>query len=157
MITDARTDAAHNRRWALWVFMFVGVVLHWSLCPPNVHAGVLSATTRTCVSSAAGMSPPEAESRTEVPDSDRAGDADRPCAPAPRPHHHAPCGVMNHRGSSPQRSLGPSQAGVWSPLLAPYAGESAGPGNARPSGWSSRPPVRRSGAGLLIDLCSSRT
>ena len=153
MTTDPRTNATQGRRWALWLFMFVGVVLHSSLCPPGGHAGVLGATTRTCVSSAAGA-PPEVARATEVPDSGRAGDAGRPCAPVPRPHHHSPCGVMTHRGSPAV----PWQTGVLPrcPLTAARAVGGGGPG-ACPQGRSSRPPERRSGAGLLIDLCSSRT
>jgi hypothetical protein len=158
MITDPRTNATQGRRWALWLFMFVGVVLHSSLCPPNVHAEVLGAT-RTCVSSAAATAPPEVATATEVPDSGRAGDADRPCAPAPRPHHHPPCGVMSHRGSSHQRSVGPWQTGGTQrcPLPAAYSAEGGRPGASCHWGRSSRPAARRSGAGLLIDLCSSRT
>jgi hypothetical protein len=158
MMTDARTNATQGRRWALWLFMFVGVVLHSSLCPPNGHAGVLGATTRTCVSPAAGTPPLEVKTAAEVPDSRRAGDAGHPCAPAPRQHHHAPCVVMTHRGSSHQRSVGPWHDGALPrcPLAAADSGEVAGPG-ACPGGRSSRPPARRSGAGLLIDLCSSRT
>jgi hypothetical protein len=163
MIADPRTNAAHDRRWALWLFMFVGVVLHSSLCPPNVHASVLGAMARTCVVPAAGAPPstgPSAEASTgPAADSGRLGDAGGPCAPAPRPHHHAPCGVMSHRASAQDRSAGSWQAGAAPrcPLATPAAGAEGAPGHARPWGTSSRPPVRRSGAGLLIDLCASRT
>ncbi|MFB9838676.1 hypothetical protein, partial [Actinoallomurus acaciae] len=84
MITDPRTNAAHGHRWVLWLFMFAGVVIHSCLCPPNVHGGVLSATTRACVSSASGTPPPAEPSRGETPDTDSVADAGRPCAPAPR-------------------------------------------------------------------------
>jgi hypothetical protein len=155
MNADPRVNAIHGRRWALWLFMFVGVVLHSSLCPPNGHAGVLGATAKACVSPAAG-SPPAGETGTA--DSGRAGDAGRPCAPAPRPHH-PPCGVITHRAAPQDRSAGSGQAGAppRCPLSVPLAGAAGGPGHACPWGRSSRPPVRRSGAGLLIDLCSSRT
>jgi hypothetical protein len=159
MITDPRTDAAHGRRWALWLFMFVGVVIHSSLCPPDLHAGVLSATTRTCVSSASGAPPPDVSvpGRGEVPDTGSVADAGRPCAPAPRPHHHQPCGTVNHRGLAQQRALGAWQTGAlpWSLPSAPSAG---GPGVvAGRRAVASRPPAAASGAVLLIDLCSSRT
>jgi hypothetical protein len=159
MITDPRTNSAHGRRWALWLLMFAGVVLHSSLCPPNVHAGVLGATTRTCVSSAAGTPPSDVRSEAAMPESGRVGDAGRPCAPGPRPHHHAPCGVMTHRGSSQPRSIAPWQDGAVPlfPLPVPSAGTSAGAAGPHPWGRPSRPPVRPSGAGLLIELCSSRT
>jgi hypothetical protein len=143
----------------LWLLMFAGVVLHSSLCPPNVHAEVLGATTRTCVSSSVGTPPPEVRSEAAVPDSGRVADARRPCAPGPRPHHHAPCGVMTHRGSSHLRSIAPWQDGAVPlfPLPVRSAGTAAGAAGTHPWGRPSRPPVRRSGAGLLIELCSSRT
>ena len=149
-------NATHGRRWALWLFMFVGVVLHSSLCPPNGHAGVLGATARTCVVPAAGAPP---SGGTTAADSGRAGDAGGPCAPAPRPHHHPPCGVMSHRTSTQDRSAGSWQVGALPrcPLSAPSAGATGALGHACAWGASSRPPVRRSGAGLLIDLCASRT
>lgn len=160
MIADPRVNAIHGRRWALWLFMFVGVVLHSSLCPPNTHAGVLGATAKACVSPAAGAPP---DGVTSAGGSGRTGDAGHPCAPAPgHHHHHAPCGVMTHRASAQDRPAGSWQAGAPSrcPLSTPFAGVAGfadGPGHACPQGTSSRPPVRRSGAGLLIDLCASRT
>jgi len=158
MTADPSVHAAHGRRWALWLFMFVGVVLHSSLCPPNGHAGVLSATAKTCVSPAAGAPPSGGRSVAAV-DTGRTGDAGGPCAPAPGPHHHAPCGVMTHRAAPQDRSAGPWQAGASPrcPAAGPSAGAACGPGDVRPRSTSSLPPVRRSGAGLLIDLCASRT
>ncbi|GLY92460.1 hypothetical protein [Actinoallomurus iriomotensis] len=159
MITDPRTNAAHGHRWVLWLFVFAGVVVHSSLCPPNVHAGVLSATTRACVSSASGTPPPAEPSRGETPDTDSVADAGRPCAPAPHPHHHPPCGVIDHRGSAQQRALGPWHAAAvpWLLPATPDAGAAARPVGVRSGGRWSRPPAARAGAGLLIDLCSSRT
>ncbi|WP_329238397.1 hypothetical protein OG417_35745 [Actinoallomurus sp. NBC_01490] len=160
MITDPRTDAAHGHRWVLWLFMVVGVVIHSSLCPPNVHAGVLSATTRACVSSAFDAPPPAERNRGETPDTDSVADAGHPCAPAPRPHHHPPCGVINHRGSAQQqRALGPWHAGAvsWYLPAAADTGATARPANGRPGERRSRPSAARSGADLRIDLCSSRT
>ncbi|MDN3352084.1 hypothetical protein [Actinomadura sp. DC4] len=150
MIADASVNTTHGRRWALLLFMFVGVVLHSSLCPPGAHAGVLGAPVETCVV-------PVEPSSGVAAGADRAGEAGRPCRQAPRPHHHAPCGVMTHRASPQERSAGPWQAGapLRSSLPAPFV--TGVPGHARLSGMSSLPPVRRSGAGLLIDLCASRT
>jgi hypothetical protein len=160
MKTDPRGHATHGRRWALWLLMFAGVVLHSSLCPPNAHAGVLGAMTRVCVSSAAGTPPPDPRAVEPVPDSGRAGDAGRPCAPAPRPHHHSPCGVMTPRGSSPQRSVAPWCDGAgFSPFVPPatYALVVAVPGGTRARTGPPRPPARPAGARLLIELCSART
>jgi hypothetical protein len=145
MNADPRTNASHGRRWALWLFMFVGFVLHSSLCPSGVHAGVLTVTTRTCAAPVAGAPEPTI-------------DADRPCAPMPGPHHHAPCGVMTHRAAPQDRSIALWPAGA-PPRRAPAAADAGsvrGPGGVRP--WrSSSVPAPRSGAGLLIDLCASRT
>src|SRR3569833_1149101 len=103
MTAAPSVHAAHGRRWALWLFMFVGVVLHSSLCPPNGHAGVLRATAKTCVSPAAGAPPSGGRSVAAV-DTGRTGAAGGPCAPAPGPHRHAPCGVMTHRAAPQDRS-----------------------------------------------------
>jgi hypothetical protein len=161
MIADPRVNAIHGRRWALWLFMFVGVVLHSSLYPSNVHADVLGATAKTCVSPAAGA-PPYGGKSVAAAATGRAGDAGGPCAPAPRPHHHhhPPCGVITHRTAPQQdRSTGPWQAGASPrcPLFLRSADAAGGPGRVLPWGTSSLPPVRPSGAGLLIDLCASRT
>jgi hypothetical protein len=159
MITDPRTNAAHGHRWVLWLFLVAGVVIHSSLCPPNVHAGVLSATTRACVWSASDEPPPAERSHGETPDTDNIADAGHPCAPAPRPHHHPPCGVINHRGSAQQRALGPWHAGAatWFLPVTPDTGTAARPAIVRSGERPSRPSAARSGADLLIDLCSSRT
>jgi hypothetical protein len=160
MMRDSRTHTAHGHRWALWLFLFFGVVLQSSLCPPNAHAGVLGATARPCFSPAAGT-PPEAGGGgdTSAADSGRAVDAGRPCAPGPRPHHHSPCGVMTHRGAPQQRSADAWQTAAMPrcPLPPVYAAETGGSGPACPWGRSSRPSVPRSVASLLIDLCASRT
>lgn len=160
MITDPRVNATQGRRWALWLFMFAGVVLHSALCPPGAHAGVLGATTRACAAPAAGPlpsagAPADVPADVPAPDTDRAGEAGRPCAPPLHPHRHAPCVDMNHRGFSPERSAWPAPAGVLPrcPLPAGHAEIGASCAPARPSG----PASPRSGAGLLIDLCSSRT
>ncbi|GAB2869712.1 hypothetical protein GCM10027176_84240 [Actinoallomurus bryophytorum] len=158
MMRDSRANAAHGHRWALWLFLFVGVVLQSGLCPPNTHAGVLGATARPCFTPTAGA-PPEVEGGGHTAGSGRATDAGRPCAPAPRPHHHPPCGVMTHRGAPQQRSIAAWQTAAMPrcPEPAVYAAESGGPGLTCPPGRSSRPPAPRSGARLLIDLCASRT
>jgi hypothetical protein len=160
MMRDSDAIAAHGHRWALWLFLFFGVVLQSSLCPPNAHAGVLGATARPCFSPAAGT-PPEVrdDGDTSAAASGHTIDADRPCAPAPRPHHHSPCGVMTHRGVPQQRSIAAWQTTAMPrcPLTAAYAAEAGGPGHACPRGRSSRPSAPRSGASLLIDLCASRT
>jgi hypothetical protein len=128
---------AHARRRALWLLVFAGILLHACLCPPAVRAEAL----RTCVShghSAAAVS-----------------DADGPCAPPVHPHHHQPCGALNH---TQQRTAGSGQD--WDPgcaLPVTAADRHAGPVSACPRWRSSRPPAARSGAGLLIDLCSART
>jgi hypothetical protein len=66
---------------------------------------------------------------------------------------------MTHRGASQPRSIAPWQVGAVPlfPLPVPSAGTPAGAAGAHPWGRPSRPPVRPSGAGLLIELCSSRT
>lgn len=160
MMRDSHAIAAHGHRWALWLFLFFGVVLQSSLCPPNAHAGVLGATARPCFSPAAGT-PPEvrAEGDGSAADSGRAIDAGRPCAPAPRPHHHSPCGVMTHRGAPQHRSIAAWHTATvpWCAVPAVYSAETGGPGRTCPRGRSSRPSVPRSGASLLIDLCASRT
>ena len=153
MMTEAGTNVTQKRRWAFWLFMLAGVALHSCLCPPDVHAGVLAATARTCVVPDAAMTTPADLARPAV-----SARAARPCAPAPRPHHHVPCLVMSHRGFSHERSTGAWPAGALPPcpLPVPYAGEGARSG-ACARERVSRPPSRRSGSDLLIGLCSSRT
>jgi hypothetical protein len=141
MISDPRVTSSDARRRALWLVMVVGFVLHASLCPPDAHAGVLGASARACVPPAAGGPPPSGPATSE---------ADGLCAPPVRPHHPP-------SGTPQQRTAGSWQAGVGPgcPLPATAADGHTGPGPACPR--SSRPPAARSGAGLLIDLCASRT
>jgi hypothetical protein len=155
MITDPRMNATQRCRWALWLFMFVGVVLHTGLCPANAHAGVVGATTWACAAPAAGA--PPSQDAVPAPASGRAGEAGRPCAPPAHPHRHAPCVDVNHRGFSPERSTWTLPAGALPrcPLPADHA-ETGTPGVCW-WGRMSRPAAPRSGAGLLVDLCSSRT
>jgi hypothetical protein len=157
MTRDPRWRAAHGRRWVLWLLLFAGVVLHSSMCPPNTHAGVLGGTVRTCVPADADA-PSGATSHGEPPAADSSGDG-RPCAPAPRPHHHAPCGVLNHRSSSPQRLPGTPDADAMPrcPLPPASDGTAAGPSRARPLGTRSRAGALRWGACLLASLCAWRT
>ena len=159
MMRDSHAIAARGHRSALWLFLFFGVVLQSSLCPPNAHAGVLGATARPCSSPVAGTPPEGGGGDASAADSGRALDAGRPCAPAPRPHHHSPCGVMTHRGAPQQRSIAAWQTAAtpWCPLPATYAAATGGPGHACPRGRTSRPQPPRPGARLLIDLCASRT
>jgi hypothetical protein len=153
MITDPRVNATQVRRWALWLFMFVGFFVHAGVCPPDAHAGVLGTTTRACVSPAAGAPPSDAP----APGRDRAGDAGRPCAPPAHPHRHAPCVDVVHRGFSAERSTWPCPAGA--PPRCPLPAERPDDAGPRVRAWdhSSRAASPRSGAGLLVDLCSSRT
>jgi hypothetical protein len=140
MIADP--NPTHGPRRALWLFMFA-VVLHVILCPAS--AGTPVAAARTCV--ALGDVP--------APDASplRAAEAAGPCTPLPRPHR-PPCGAVTH---AQPRTAGSWQAGVGAgcPLPSAAVGELAGPGPVCPG--STRPPAARAGAGLLIDLCASRT
>lgn len=146
MITDPRVNASRRRHWALWLFMFVGFVLHAGLTPPNAH-GIPGPAVRSCVSPAAGAPPILAE---------RAGEADGPCAPPSRPHRHAPCVDVTHRGFSPERPARPCPAGA--PARCPLPAERPDPAACPGAGpCSSRPVSPRSGAGLRLALCSSRT
>ncbi len=137
MATHPRAHAAHRPRRALWVLLLVAVVLHSGL-GARVH-------TLRVAECAAATAPHTA---------DRVAELDSPCAPMPQPHH-APCGVRTHQ----QRDDEPRQAGVRQrcPAAVSHPGDLTWPGRACPRREASRPPVRRSGAGLLIDLCASRT
>jgi hypothetical protein len=66
---------------------------------------------------------------------------------------------MTHRGVSQQRPMAAWQTGAMPrcPLQAAFVTDMGGPDRGCPRGRSSRPPVPRSGASLLIDLCASRT
>jgi hypothetical protein len=140
MIADARVDPTHGCRRALWLVVYA-VVLHVILCP--APAGATVTVAQACV--AAPASAPEASPL-------RAAEAG-PCAPLPHPHR-PPCGAVTH---AQPRTVGSWQAGVGAgcPLPSSAVGEFAGPRPACPG--SSRPPAARAGAGLLIDLCASRT
>jgi hypothetical protein len=153
MRTDPPAITARGRRWALWLLMVAGVMLHSGLCPPDTRAGVVGAATLTCAPPAAATADGVGGDTTG---SARAGDADGPCAPAPHSNHHAPCCVMTHRAAAQQRSAAPWQDRTVppAPLQVPYAGATGGaPSCGRPS----RAPARRSGADLLVALCSFRT
>jgi hypothetical protein len=159
MTSDSFAHAARRRRPALWLLVFVGVLLHSGLCAPGIHVGTLRATA--CSVGSMDILPLDAPYPAAAPHpaaghagDDRAGEPGRPCTPVPRPRH-APCGALTDRGGGQHRTSVPTT--VVPRGLPPYAaGLPASPG--MPSrGDASRPPARRSGAGLLIDLCASRT
>jgi hypothetical protein len=160
MTTDPRGNTAQRRRWALWLFVFAGFVLHAGLCPPNAHAGAPGTTVRACASSPDGAPPPaDASTPPDEPEpaSRRTGEGGHPCAPPLHPHRHAPCAEANHRGYSPGRSTWPCP-GATPPRCPPPAErpDAAGP-RARAGDHSSRPAFPSSGVSLLTGLCSSRT
>jgi hypothetical protein len=162
MIADPRVNIPHGHRLALWLFTFA-VVVPAILCP--AQAGT-AAAARMCVTAVGdapdpetvtGVTPRRAEAavRIAAPGSAsalRTAEAAGPCTP-PRPHR-PPCGAVTH---AQPRTAGSWQsgAGVGCPLPAAAVTEPARPGPA--CSGSSRPPAARSGAGLLIGLCASRT
>lgn len=84
----------------------------------------------------------------------------RPSRPCQAPHpRRPPCRALAERGPGHQRTAVPWQvaAGPRCPLLMDHGRRLAGPGRACPHERASQAPAPRSGAGLLIDLCASRT
>ncbi len=138
--------------------MFLGVLLHTSLCAPGVHAGTIHATACASRSVAdvlpldaidgGGGAAPVAGRASD----DRAGQPGRPCTPVPRPHH-APCGALTDRGTGQHRAAAAPTAVLPHRSPGPATGLAAAPAR----GDASLPPARPYGAGLLIDLCASRT
>jgi hypothetical protein len=178
MRADGHAQAVHGRRKVLWLFVFAVVVLHAGLGSLGLHAGVLRAT---CAGSPAapavpqgarpanvggglaegaevGVEPPGGGAATSAAGASAAALSGPPCAPVPHPHH-PPCRGLGDRGPGHQRTTVPWQAagGPRCPLPMDHGRRLAGPGLACPRGRSSQAPAPRSGAGLLIDLCASRT